>query len=133
VRIFKLIRVSVLLDGTFGVLLDGDVPFALTVERPWLNNQRGVSCIPDGIYQCMRVDSPKFGYTFEVMDVPGRSEILFHKGNILDDTHGCIVVGEQFESLGGKVAVLSSAKGFAEFLWRTRDLVIFEIEVKSVY
>lgn len=132
-RIFKLIRVSMLLDGTFGVLLDGDVPFGLTVERPWLNNQKGVSCIPDGIYQCMRVDSPKFGNTFEVMDVPGRSEILFHKGNIVDDTHGCIVVGEQFESLGGKVAVVSSAKGFVEFLWRTRDLVTFEIEVRSVY
>jgi|SRR3972149_2066779 len=132
-RIFKLVRISLISDGTFGVLLDGDIPFALTVERPWLNNQRGVSCIPEGLYTCRRVDSPKFGNTFEVSNVADRSEILFHKGNIDDDSRGCIIIGEQFEFLGGKVAVLSSAKGFGEFLDRTRELVIFDLKIMSVY
>jgi len=128
-KVFNLIRITEIEDGTFGVLLDEKVPFALTVERPWRDNQKGESCIPKNKYICKRVDSPKFGNTFEVCDVPDRSEILFHKGNILDDTHGCIIIGEQFESLNNKTAVLSSTKGFGEFLDRTKNLVTFELRI----
>lgn len=128
-KVFNLIRITEIEDGTFGVLLDEKIPFALTVERPWKDNKKGESCIPKNKYICKRVNSLKFGNTFGVCDVPERSEILFHKGNILDDTHGCIVVGEQFESLNGKVAVLSSAKGFGEFLERTKNLVVFELRI----
>ena len=128
-KIFNLIRITEIEDGTFGVLLDEKIPFALTIERPWLGNLKGVSCIPSDSYICKRIDSPKFGNTFEVTDVPYRSEILFHKGNIMDDSHGCIIIGEQFEYLGGKVAVLSSAKGFSEFLDRTKDLVVFKLNI----
>jgi len=131
--IFKLVRISMISDGTFGVLLEENIPFALTVERPWLNNEKGVSCIPGGSYTCRRIDSPKFGNTFEVTNVPGRTEILFHKGNVDDDSHGCIIIGEQFESLGGKVAVLSSAKGFSEFLDRLKNRVFFDLEITNAY
>jgi hypothetical protein len=128
-RIFNLIRITEINDGTFGVFLDDKVPFALTIERRWENNQMGISCIPVGSYTCLLVNSPKFGKTFEVTAVPGRSEILFHQGNINDDSHGCIIVGEQFEFLGSKVAVLSSAKGFAEFLERTTWLTSFTLNI----
>jgi len=131
--IFKLVRISMIRDGTFGVLLEENIPFALTVERPWLNNQKGISCIPGGSYSCRRVDSPKFGNTFEVVDVPGRSEILFHKGNLSDDSHGCIIIGEQFESLKGRCAVWSSDKGFTEFLDRLKDRVFFTLEITNAY
>ncbi len=119
-------------DGTFGVLLDGRTPFCLTVERPWLDNRKGESCIPAGTYLCKRVKSPKFGNTFEVTNVPSRSAILIHKGNIMDDSHGCIIVGEQYESKEGKVAVLASGKAFEEFLGRTKDADEFELEIKEV-
>ena len=72
-------------QGTFGVLINGGIPFGLTLERQWLNNQSNISCIPEGGYLCKRVKSPKFGNTFEVTDVTGRSHILFHKGNLDDD------------------------------------------------
>lgn len=130
-KVFNLIRISEIKDGTFGVLLDDKIPFALTVERPWLENKKGESCIPDGFYTCRRLDSVKFGNTFEVCDVPGRTEILFHKGNVMDDSHGCIIIGEQFEFLNDKVAVLSSAKGFGEFLERTKNLVTFELHIST--
>lgn len=124
-----LIRVAYTQHGTFGVLRHG-VPFAVTLERPWLNNvpSRGDkpgSCIPVGTYRCLRCrkspdygfkDSPKFGDTFQVFQVPGRSTILFHKGNLDDDTRGCILVGEKFDSIGGIPGIASSAEGFAEFL-----------------
>jgi Family of unknown function (DUF5675) len=101
--------------GTFGVLRVGPVPFALTLERPWVDNQPEVSCIPAGRYQCRRVRSPKFGDTFEVMDVPGRSHILFHKGNTVEDTEGCILVAEEFSGTFEAPMVVSSERGFLEF------------------
>ena len=49
---FKLKRVAYIADGTFGVLFDEEIPFCLTVEREWKNNQRNISCIPTGFYLC---------------------------------------------------------------------------------
>jgi len=122
-------RIAENIYGTFGVLLKDNIPFALTVERRWLENIRGASCIPAGRYDCVRVRSPKFGNTFMIADVPNRSEILFHKGNIQDDSHGCIIIGEQFESLSGRCAILSSQKGFSEFIELTKDVNEFIIDI----
>ena len=119
---FTLKRIAHREDGTFGVLLDGDAPFALTLERPWLDNAVGKSCIPTGIYLCLRVQSPKFGNTFEVTNVFGRSHILFHKGNIDDDTHGCILIGEEYTPWSdGSVSIARSGYGFTEFLDRLEN------------
>jgi len=128
-----LVRVSQIPDGTFGVLLDEVIPFCVTLEREWLDNERGKSCIPRGIYMCKRILSPKFGNTFEVCDVPNRSEILFHKGNLEEDSHGCILLGEQFEPLGGANAVLSSGKAMKEFLMRTTGVDEFILTVRLAF
>jgi len=114
-KVFKLIRVVENEHGTYGVLIDEDTPICLTLERPWKNNKRNISCIPTEIYMCRRVNSPRFGNTFKVLNVPKRTHILFHKGNIAEGTHGCIIVGELFDPLGGEHAVLSSGKAFKEF------------------
>ena len=115
--------------GTFGVLLDGDLPFALTLERRWFGNEQHVSCIPIGTYVCRRVDSPHFGDTFEVTGVPGRSEILFHKGNLDDDSHGCIIIGEEFDPVLGSYGVKSSRNGFNEFMQRQRGTETFHLKI----
>lgn len=128
---FYLIRISSTTEATFGVLLEENIPFCLTLERPWLQNKRSVSCIPEGFYTCERVKSPKFGDTFEIVDVEARSHILFHKGNLSDDTHGCILVGEQFEPLGGENAILASGKAFAEFKERTKENNTFLLQIES--
>ena len=64
-----------------------------TLELPDLGNQQNISCIPEGEYEVHRIYSPKFGKCFHIQDVPGRSEMLIHKGNYNKDTHGCILVG----------------------------------------
>ena len=125
-------RIAETPDGTFGVLMQDGVPFALTCERPWLDNARNVSCIAGGAYQCIAVDSPKFGVTYEVTGVPGRSGILFHKGNTSDDSHGCILIGEEFGEIGGRTAVISSAKGFAEFIARLKGVRTFKFEITDM-
>lgn len=117
---------------TYGVLLrDDGTPFALTLERPWLDNQRSVSCIPTGSYTAKRHKSPRFGETFLVQEVPGRSEILFHKGNIDDDSHGCILVGEQFNKVRNEDGITASKEGFAEFMENQRGYEEFSFTIKD--
>jgi len=67
-----------------------------TLELPWLDNSKQISCIPAGTYQVRKHNSPTFGKVFHVTGVPGRSEILIHKGNFNKDTKGCILVGKDF-------------------------------------
>lgn len=127
--ILDLLRVGQSGRGTFGVLRFGAVAFALTLERPWDNNQPNRSCIPPGRYRCQRVRSPKFGNTFEVTNVPERSHILFHSGNTLEDTHGCILVGEEFSGTWDKPTLASSQRGFTEFLNLLDGVNAFELNV----
>ena len=126
-------RVAMADTGTFGVLIDGGVPFAVTLERPWTDNRPHQSCIPEGGYQCRRVASPKFGETFEVEGVPGRSHILFHRGNTADETEGCILVGERFGALGGRAAALGSREGMGELMARLKGAEAFRLEVEDHY
>lgn len=124
-------RIASRSDGTFGVLMmDGNLPFAVTCERAWQNNEKMVSCIPAGTYLCKRVNSPKFGWTFQVMEVPDRSEILFHKGNRDDDTKGCIMTGESFSTWDdGSVSIAQSGAAFDEFMSRLKghDEFMFQV------
>ena len=64
-----------------------------TLERPWVFNERKISCIPSGTYLVKRHISPKFGQCFKIQDVQGRSDILIHSGNVVSDTIGCVLVG----------------------------------------
>lgn len=80
--------------ATLGRLsIDGE-PICHTLERPWLDNKRRVSCIPAGNYIGAVQPSPRFRANLpELLDVPGRDQILIHAGNTADDTEGCILVG----------------------------------------
>lgn len=124
-KFITLKRITSFEDGTFGVLLDENIPFALTCELQWNAGDYKNSCIPNGAYKCKRIMSSKFGETFEITGVKGRTHILFHKGNIEDDTRGCILIGEQFEKSNNKTAILLSKKGFDEFMERVKGLKQF--------
>ena len=68
-----------------------------TLENPWLDNQRNISCIPEGQYD-VRIRLARESATRDyihllVQEVPKRSYILFHIGNTAKDTQGCILVG----------------------------------------
>ncbi len=121
--ILDLLRVGQSRRGTFGVLRHGQVPFVLTLEEPC------VSCIPAGRYRCRRVRSPKFGVTFEVCDVPGRSHILFHSGNTIEDTEGCILVGEEFSGTWDAPMLVSSRRGFLELLSYLEGIPEFDVNI----
>lgn len=64
-----------------------------TLELPDKDNKRNISCIPKGRYIVSRHKSPKHGECYHVKNVRDRSMILIHKGNFIEDTQGCILVG----------------------------------------
>lgn len=124
-------RIAQTENETFGVLIDNNVPFAVTLEQPWKNNKPFESCIPEGEYICKRVDSPKFGITFEITFVKNRTDILFHKGNTVKDTSGCILVAEQFGEFEKNKAILWSKKGFDEFMKKLVGINSFGLKIKK--
>lgn len=125
----KLTRVSHRADGEFGIIELAGMPICLTLERPWLQNEKMKSCIPAGSYLCRRVLSPKFGDTFEVTNVPSRTNILFHGGNIVDDSLGCIMLGEQFNIWkDGRCSITSSRVAVAEFMQALKLVDSFDLQ-----
>ena len=72
-----------------------------TLELPWLDNKKRISCIPEGEYDVIKHVSPKFGECFWILDVLDRSEILVHKGNYNRDTLGCVLVGKSLIDIDG--------------------------------
>lgn len=93
--------------GTLGELeLEGYS--CVTMEPPWADNRPNVSCIPPGEYPCHWHKSPRYGWVYAVLEVPGRSHILIHPGNIVTHTKGCILPGKRVGELGGMPAVLVS-------------------------
>ena len=84
-------------NSTMGELFLNGERFCDTLELPWRDNQKSVSCIPIGNYKA-RIRLPRESATRDYIhiigeDVKNRSYILFHKGNTAKDTRGCILVG----------------------------------------
>lgn len=106
----NLIRVAQSEAGTFGVLVDEDNewPICLTCEEPWLDNTPSKSCIPVGDYAVAFFTSQKHPNVWQVLNVPGRSGILIHDGNEIQDTAGCILVGSYYDTMYGLPAVMNS-------------------------
>lgn len=68
-----------------------------TLELPDLGNQRRISCIPEGSYECELVQpTPKFKYLhYDVKKVPMRDGIKIHAGNFHSEILGCLLPGNQ--------------------------------------
>ena len=83
--------------STIGELFLNGERMCDTLELPYKDNQRSISCIPAGEYK-VRLRYPRESATRDylhllVQDVKDRSYILFHRGNYASDSRGCILVG----------------------------------------
>ena len=92
-----LIRDTFSKKSTIGELFLNGERICDTLENPWQDNQRNVSCIPEGVYP-VRLRLPRESGTRDyihllVKDVKDRDYILIHIGNTAKDTSGCILVG----------------------------------------
>jgi hypothetical protein len=82
---------------TIGHLLLNNVMFCDTLEPPVrlpgvkLLNHTAITC---GTYKVQFRHSPTFGCLMPyILDVPDFTDVMFHVGNTVNDTHGCILVG----------------------------------------
>ena len=92
-----LIRDTFSKESTIGELFINGERICDTLENPWQDNQRNISCIPEGEY-LVRLRLPRESASRDylhllVQEVPNRDWILFHRGNTAKDTSGCILVG----------------------------------------
>jgi len=120
---------------TIGILLIDEELFCVTLEDAWSYNIVGNSCIPQGVYVCKRHISPKFGETFEVQDVPNRTNILFHAGNWASDTTGCILLGRSAGALRCRPeerAILNSGDTFKSFMGKMTGKQEFVLLIETM-
>ena len=106
----RLIRNGYPKHCTQGILRDEESKqiIMVTLELPWVNNSRSVSCIPSGVYSVKKYSSTKYKDAFHITGVQDRSYILIHAGNTYKHTQGCVLVGTSFGELRGIPAVLGS-------------------------
>lgn len=85
------------------------------LEPPWKLNQQNISCIPSGRYRVIRSERADGRETWRVLDVPDRTHILFHSGNVLKDTYGCLMLGQGLGAWSGQWCITDSLPAMAEF------------------
>ncbi len=139
-QILNLVRTESGEQGTFGKLIVADKVYT-TIELPWEDNERSVSCIPYGEYMCTWVDSPRFGMSYEINDVEGRTHILMHAGNwagdkaagYRTDSDGCVIIGTERAVIHGQKAVASSKAALARFheqmSWAPFKLIVSGMDI----
>lgn len=109
-----------------------------TLELPWVDNKRGVSCIPEGKYLVtysppVLKDDPNtevdesggrnprpYGH-YIVNKVPGRSGILIHRGYNPAWSQGCILVSGRFVKENSDQPELERDSG-AKLEWMVNNL-----------
>lgn len=98
--------------GTNGTLEFQEKFICHTIELPWKNNNPKVSCIPEGEYFIRKRYSKRFLCHLEIINVSGRSLILFHPANYaLKELQGCIA---PVTKLSGPGLGLMSRKAFTK-------------------
>jgi hypothetical protein len=124
-------------QGTEGFLIEPESGFSCkTLELPWRENKRSISCIPSGEYIVKIRQSPRYGRIYWVTNVPERSWILIHSGNVAGDvekgfrTHvqGCILLGKKHGILYNQRAVLNSRIIVKSFM-RTMNYEPFKLYI----
>jgi len=118
--------------NTLGAMEYGDFT-CYTLELPWINNHKNISCIPAGTYECVKHVSPKFGECTRVKNVCSRAYILIHAGNFTSQTKGCILVGESIADIDrdGIMDVASSKRTLDQLMTALPDK--FEIVINRLF
>ena len=99
-----------------------------SLELPWRGNSTNVSCIPEGEYRTYVRYSAHWGErVHQLLDVPGRTAVQIHRGNVAGDeslgfrshSHGCILLGLKPGELYGQRAVMASTAAIHQLMSRT--------------
>jgi hypothetical protein len=121
-----------LATGIFGELLDDDGNFLFyTLQRAYFANGSWSPKIPLGEFVCKRgqhqLEKMLYPFeTFEITNVPGHTNLLFHMGNVNEDSEGCILLGNRREENKG---IYKSKDAFASFMQQQAGTDYFILDV----
>lgn len=107
-------RFAYLPNGTLGELFIPGHNKIFTIERPWQDNAKRESCIPEGTYS-LKPHSGRIQPAIWIDGVPDRTAILFHAGNTYTDLLGCIAPGLWWRT-GEPPAVLNSRAAMTQLM-----------------
>ncbi|WP_139959161.1 DUF5675 family protein [Flavicella sediminum] len=65
-----------------------------TLELPWKDNRQNVSCIEPKVYWVEKRWSEAHKWHIHILDVTGRTWILIHPANFVEELRGCIAPGK---------------------------------------
>ncbi|MFK7048842.1 DUF5675 family protein [Flavobacterium davisii] len=113
-------------EGTNGKLECGGKLLCYTIELPWKQNAKRISCIPEGKYLLKKRFSRKYQWHFEVVGVANRSLILLHPANYaLRELQGCIAPVSRLSGAGIGFGSRKACKQLFNFL----DVLIQKDEI----
>ena len=128
--ICKIIRLEQTEEGALGALLLFGHYFCSTLEP---DNEDSVRFqIPEGTWYCKKFKGVKYKNTYEVV-IPDHTALLFHPGNLEEDTTGCILLGQYPSKLKGDRAVLNSGVTFQKFIAILRGIEWFYTKIVNYY
>ena len=80
-----------------------------TLERPWLNDQPDISCIPEGVYTFEYHNTPHLPDCWVITNLKdGRSGICLHSANFVREIKGCFAAGFSFGTINGEYGIQHS-------------------------
>lgn len=91
--------------------LNGDLITLISLELPWKDNTRSISCIPKGTYKVITTYSNKFKKDmWLIKDVNKRDGIRIHSATYYSDLEGCIALGKSLKDINsdGNLDILES-------------------------
>lgn len=133
-RHMEIIRItSSMVHGTRGVMVIDRQPLCVTLELPWRMNEQSRSCICVGDYLCESYESARYRDTYLVLGVHGREGILFHPGNYLLDTDGCILPGMSFGRSNDEILIIESRLAFKYMMERLSGQDFFRLTIRDVF
>ncbi len=109
-------------EGTNGTLFCSETFLCHTIELPWENNKRNISCIPEGQYEIEPRFSKRFQHHLILKNVIGRSFILFHPANdALKDLQGCIAPVTYLNGIGRGVYSRNAMQKLLSLVYQAKD------------
>lgn len=109
-------------QGTNGTLFTFDKFICHTIELPWRNNKRNISCIPEGVYELTTRFSKRFQHHIILKEVEERNLILFHPGNdAASDLLGCIAPVTYLNGIGKGVYSKDAMQKLLSLVYQAQD------------
>lgn len=131
---FTLVRYDSTVSGVFGVLLSKGFKCE-TLEHSYYDQPENeyIPKVPEGTYLCRKGEHRLLGMekdfeTFEIENVPGHTNILFHIGNYNKDSDGCVLLG----AIRMRDAVASSGDTFNRFMKFLDGVNEFNLDVVNI-